>query len=387
MKVPKIIQEFKKETKYQNISMVLKKALDNYKRANSSLWVNSLSFYTIMSLVPIFAILFSLGSWLGVNDNFLRQLIEYSPLDEASVNLLVRFANNFLENTRTGILAGLGFLILGWTLISMFTIIEKSFNDIWKVKKSRILIRKFTDYFAFIIFFPTLLLISSGTTRVVQYFGYTNLILKFIPFVTLMIFFTCLYMMIPNTRVKFLPALISSIFISLFFYGFQNLFIFLQDFVSTYNKIYGSFSVVFIFLFWLKIMWFFLILGAHLSYFLQNKTQLIDMDSKTLSFYTKEKIGVLLIKDLVRRYKNNETPATIDDLEATYKIPKEAIRYILDIFIDASVVGEIINPKNPEIKSYVIIKNIDTVDFKLVFYVLEHYGKELKFDSRIEFVI
>lgn len=180
-------REIISQSKLSNIINVVKKALESYKRANSGLWVTSLCFYTILSLVPIFAILFSLGTWLGVADYFLNKLIDYSPLNEESVNLLITFAQNFLENTRTGILAGVGFLFLGWTLISMFSIIEKAFNDIWRVEKSRMFLRKITDYISFFILFPTLLVISSGVVKIIaDRVGLENaglsIFIKFIPF-------------------------------------------------------------------------------------------------------------------------------------------------------------------------------------------------------------
>ena len=277
-KLKSIVDSYKEiisQGKISNIIIVAKKALEGYKRANSGLWVTSLCFYTILSLVPIFAILFSLGTWFGVADYLLIKLREYSPLNDDSINLLITFAQNFLENTRTGVLAGIGFLFLGWTLISMFSIIEKAFNDIWRVEKSRMFLRKITDYISFFILFPTLLVVSSGVIKIIgNKVGIENvglsIFIKFIPFLTLLFFFTIMYMLIPNTKVRFIPALIAAMFISLFFSGFQSLFILLQDMVNAYNKIYGSFSVIFIFLFWLKIMWFFIILGSHLCYFLQN---------------------------------------------------------------------------------------------------------------------
>ena len=70
---------------------------------------------------------------------------------------LVEFSENLLENARSGVLAGIGFLSLGWTLITMFSIVEKSFNDIWQVEKSRMILRKITDYIAFFLLFPYLL--------------------------------------------------------------------------------------------------------------------------------------------------------------------------------------------------------------------------------------
>ena len=380
-------KEIVSQGKISNIIRVVKKALESYGRANSGLWVTSLCFYTILSLVPIFAILFSLGTWLGVADYFLVKLRDYSPLNEESINLLITFAQNFLENTRTGILAGIGFLFLGWTLISMFSIIEKAFNDIWRVEKSRMFLRKITDYISFFILFPTLLVISSGVVKIIaDRVGLENIalsiLIKLIPFLTLLFFFTTMYMLIPNTKVRFIPALIAAVFISLFFSGFQSLFILLQGMVNTYNKIYGSFSVIFIFLFWLKLMWFFIILGAHLCYFLQNRElHLFTKSVDDVSFKIKEYTSVILMKELVERYLNSLTPLTINEIIKKYGIPYEVIKYILNVFIENELVGEI---GEKDDKSYVIIKNVDGISFKTVFKSLENFGERISIENSEE---
>lgn len=380
-------KEIVSQGKISNIIRVVKKALESYGRANSGLWVTSLCFYTILSLVPIFAILFSLGTWLGVADYFLVKLRDYSPLNEESINLLITFAQNFLENTRTGILAGIGFLFLGWTLISMFSIIEKAFNDIWRVEKSRMFLRKITDYISFFILFPTLLVISSGVVKIIaDKVGLENIalsiLIKLIPFLTLLFFFTTMYMLIPNTKVRFIPALIAAVFISLFFSGFQSLFILLQGMVNTYNKIYGSFSVIFIFLFWLKLMWFFIILGAHLCYFLQNRElHLFTKSVEDVNFKIKEYTAVILMKELVERYLNSLTPLTINEIVKKYGIPYEVIKYILNVFIENELVGEI---GEKDDKSYVIIKNVDGISFKTVFKSLENFGERINIENSEE---
>lgn len=380
-------KEIVSQGKISNIIRVVKKALESYGRANSGLWVTSLCFYTILSLVPIFAILFSLGTWLGVADYFLVKLRDYSPLNEESINLLITFAQNFLENTRTGILAGIGFLFLGWTLISMFSIIEKAFNDIWRVEKSRMFLRKITDYISFFILFPTLLVISSGVVKIIaDKVGLENIalsiLIKLIPFLTLLFFFTTMYMLIPNTKVRFIPALIAAVFISLFFSGFQSLFILLQGMVNTYNKIYGSFSVIFIFLFWLKLMWFFIILGAHLCYFLQNRElHLFTKSVEDVNFKIKEYTAVILMKELVERYLNSLTPLTINEIVKKYGIPYEVIKYILNVFIENELVGEV---GEKDDKSYVIIKNVDGISFKTVFKSLENFGERINIENSEE---
>lgn len=383
-KIKESFEELISQGKISNIIKVVKKALESYNRANSGLWVTSLCFYTILSLVPIFAILFSLGTWFGVADYFLVKLRDYSPLNEESINLLIQFAQNFLENTRTGILAGIGFLFLGWTLISMFSIIEKAFNDIWRVEKSRMFLRKITDYISFFILFPVLLVVSSGVVKIVgERVGMENLALsifiRLIPFLTLLFFFTTMYMLIPNTKVRLIPALISAIFISLFFSGFQSLFILLQGMVNTYNKIYGSFSVIFIFLFWLKLMWFFIILGSHLCYFLQNRElHLFTKSVEEVSFKAKEYSAVLIVKELVERYLNNLAPLTISEIIKKYGVPYEVIKYVLDILISNDLVGEIVGKEE---KAYVIIKNVDGITFRTIFKSLENFGDKISFEN------
>lgn len=387
LKIKETFEEFSSQGRISNIINGVKKALESYNRANSGLWVTSLCFYTILSLVPIFAILFSLGTWFGVADYFLVKLKDYSPLNEESINLLIQFAQNFLENTRTGILAGIGFLFLGWTLISMFSIIEKAFNEIWRVEKSRMFLRKITDYISFFILFPVLLVVSSGVVKIigervgVESIG-LGILIRIIPFLTLLFFFTTMYMLIPNTKVRFIPALIAAVFISLFFSGFQSLFILLQGMVNTYNKIYGSFSVIFIFLFWLKFMWFFIILGSHLCYFLQNRElHLFSKSVDEISFKAKEYSAVIIIKELIERYLNDLSPMTINEIVKKYGIPYEVVKYVLDILISNELVGEI---AQKEEKAYVIIKNVDGINFKTVFKSLETFGERISFENSEE---
>ena len=126
----------------KNLKMMLKRAYEKYQRANSSFWVTSLSFYTILAIVPILAILVSLSSWFGAEDYIINQIKDIAPLRGGTLELLTDFSNNLLMDARSNVLAGVGFLFLGWTFIQMFSLIEASFNEIWHIKKSRSIIRK-----------------------------------------------------------------------------------------------------------------------------------------------------------------------------------------------------------------------------------------------------
>lgn len=377
-------KEVARQGKISNIISGIQRALENYKRANSALWVTSLCFYTLLSLVPVFAILFSLGSWLGVAENIIIQLSKYSPLNEEMITFLVEFSENLLENARSGVLAGIGFLSLGWTLITMFSIVEKSFNDIWQVEKSRMILRKITDYIAFFLLFPLLILTINGGMVILGkklegIYDISPYLLQIIPSLSIFLFFTALYMLIPNTKVKLIPAFFSAIFTSALFSGLQYFFIHLQVMIITYNKIYGSFSVIFIFFLWLKIMWFFIILGAHLSYFLQNK----DLKSHSnnvngISFKSKEYTGMIIIRELIRRYLNNLSPITAKELSENSNIPYDIILHILHIFEEHGLVAKVINIKNDNEEGFTILQNIEQINFKKIFNILENSGEDVK---------
>lgn len=376
-------RELLNQGKVSNITSGIKRALQNYKRANSALWVNSLCFYTLLSLVPIFAILFSLGNWLGVAENLIKQLNKYSPLNEEMISFLITFSENLLENARGGVLAGIGFLFLGWTLITMFSIIEKAFNDIWQVSKSRMILRKITDYVACFLLFPLLILTVNGSMIILGkklegIYDISPYLIQLVPILTLVLFFTALYMLIPNTSVRFIPAFFSAIFVTIFFAGVQYLFINLQVMIIAYNKIYGSFSGVFIFFFWLKIMWFFVILGAHFSYFLQNKELKLDsFDVNRISFNSKEASSLMILYELIRRYKNDLTPATVKEIAEEYNLSYKLVLYILELFEEVGLVVEVINEKSRYERIYVVANNIDRINFEKLYLILENYGENI----------
>ncbi|MGL5125511.1 MAG: YhjD/YihY/BrkB family envelope integrity protein, partial [Fusobacteriaceae bacterium] len=137
----KKLKSFKNEMlekgEFSNIYKGVLGALKNYKRSNSNLWVSSLCYFSVLTLIPILAISFSIGRWLGIDEFLSKQLYKNSPLDESSLTFLLETAQNLLENTRNGVLAGVGFIFLGSVVISMFSLIEKALNSIWGIEQER----------------------------------------------------------------------------------------------------------------------------------------------------------------------------------------------------------------------------------------------------------
>ena len=372
---------FDKKLNSKDIKEMLKRAFEKYKSANSSFWVTSLSFYTILALVPILAILFSLAGWFGAEDYIVHQIDKVTPLKEETLDILTSFSNNLLNNARNGVLAGVGFVFLGWTFIQMFSLIEASFNAIWHVKKSRTIIRKISDYITFFIFVPLVFIVLNGAVIFllskldgINFLYY--IIAKIFPLVSLTVFFMSLYLVMPNTSVKAFPAFFASLITSIAFYIFQYTFILLQSSLINYNVIYGSFSVIFIFLIWIRVSWFIIILGVHISYLIQNANFDLNIDNGAvnISFNSRLYVTLKILKELVKRYLNKDVPASLDELRKVIKSSPFLIESVLEDLIKGTY---IISSEDFGEKVYCISKNIDDISLNEIYNFTSNMGEEI----------
>lgn len=372
---------FDKKLNSKDIKEMLKRAFEKYKSANSSFWVTSLSFYTILALVPILAILFSLAGWFGAEDYIVHQIDKVTPLKEETLDILTSFSNNLLNNARNGVLAGVGFIFLGWTFIQMFSLIEASFNAIWHVKKSRTIIRKISDYITFFIFVPLVFIVLNGAVIFllskldgINFLYY--IIAKIFPLVSLTVFFMSLYLVMPNTSVKAFPAFFASLITSIAFYIFQYTFILLQSSLINYNVIYGSFSVIFIFLIWIRVSWFIIILGVHISYLIQNANFDLNIDNGAvnISFNSRLYVTLKILEELVKRYLNKDVPASLDELRKVIKSSPFLIESVLEDLIKDTY---IISSEDFGEKVYCISKNIDDISLNEIYNFTSNMGEEI----------
>ena len=349
----------------KNLKLMLKRAYEKYQSANSSFWVTSLSFYTILAIVPILAILVSLSSWFGAEDYIINQIKDIAPLKGGTLELLTDFSNNLLMDARSNVLAGVGFLFLGWTFIQMFSLIEASFNEIWHIKKSRSLIRKISDYISFFIFLPLIFIILNGLilfllSKIKEIVFLYYIIKNIFPLISMTIFFMAVYLVMPNTMVKIIPAFIASVIVSIAFLLFQYIFILLQFLLIGYNTVYGGFSVIFIFLIWVRICWFIVILGAHITYLIQNANFDINIenDSINISFNSKLYITFKVLEEIIK--VTTSSPFLIES--------------ILDDLIRG---GYVLSSRDYSEKVFCIAKNIEEVFLKEIYDFIANTGEEI----------
>jgi membrane protein len=255
---------------------VLLIAFRGFKEDKVSLRASALTFYSMLSVVPVVAMGFGIAKGFGFEKMLEKQLAENFADQQEVFNYILTFANSFLENTKGGVIAGIGIAVLFWTVMKVFGNIESSFNAIWQVYKPRVWFRKFSDYLTMMLIAPLLIILSTSanvfiTTQIskitseVALLGYFSPIIfflvKLIPYVLFWFVLTLIYMVMPNTKVSFKSGFAAGVVAGTIFVFTQYLYIYFQVGVSKYNAIYGSFAALPLFLVWLQTSWLIVLLG------------------------------------------------------------------------------------------------------------------------------
>ena len=310
----------------------------------------ALTYSTLLSIVPILAILFGIARGFGF-DNLLRQQIEQGLLgNNETTKQIFQFVDSYLSQTTGGVFLGVGLIALLWTFISLVNNMESIFNDIWYVKKSRTAYRKLTDYFSMLILMPILIIVSGGlsifmSTLVSKIEGYTLLapmikfLISLIPYVLSWLMFTALYVFMPNTSVKILYALIAGLIAGSLFQAFQYLYISGQVWVSKYNAIYGSFAALPLFLLWLQVSWTICILGAQLTHIMQNFKRYDNYkEVNNASYEFRNYLAVVLMSVICKQYADgNDKPYSARQLSNICHIPIQLTQMVLNELMEADL--------------------------------------------------
>jgi len=345
---------------------------------------SALTFYSLMAIIPVVAIAFGIAKGFGL-DQVLRQLIvdEFESQQEV-LNWLLTNATHALEETKGGIIAGIGIIILFWSVMSLLKDIELSFNHIWHIQSSRPFFRKFTDYLTIMIIAPILIILSSSMTvfistklsdfmesaPILDFFKpLISFLFKFGPYFLTWIVLTILLIVMPNTKVKFKPALISGIIAGTFLQLLQWLYIDVQYGITKLSTIYGSFAAVPLFIIWVQSSWTIVLLGAELSYAYQNVTR-HEMESEVVSIghYEKKILVLLIMKRIIYNFYLGNKPFSATEIALHLKIP---VRLVTDLLNDLSRVNLVTIIMDDDERLFQPALDINKISIKYVFSRLE----------------
>ncbi len=312
----------------------------------------SLVYTTLLSIVPMLALSFSVLKALGVHQRLEPFLFQFfQPLGPRGVEMAEQVLG-FVDNMKVGVLGSVGLAMLVYTVISLVQKIERSFNMIWRVPDMRSLAQRFSNYLSVIMVGPLLMVSAIGisatifsstivqTLMEIEPFG--SLILaasRFTPFFLVVGAFTFVYIFIPNTRVKLRYAFIGGLISGISWQAGSMLFASFVAGSAKYAAIYSSFAIGIILLIWIYLNWMILLLGASLAYYLQNPAAVAKRREVRQSPELQEKVALALMWMVVRPFARGETAPQQEDLEQTLGVPGEVTRGISDKLIRAGILN------------------------------------------------
>jgi membrane protein len=349
---------------------------------------SALTYSTLLSVVPILAIVFAIAKGFGVSSVIEHEIRSNFSGQQAVVDTLLNFTNSYLEHTKSGVFIGVGLVLLLWTLIMLTGNIERTFNQIWQVKKPRDVFRTITDYTAIFFLLPILIVVSSGlsifmTTMLKEMpdflllNSFLRFLVKLVPFALTCLMFTGLYVFMPNTMVRFRAALVPGLLAGIAFQFVQYFYINSQIWVSSYNAIYGSFAAIPLFMLWIQISWCICLFGAELSYANQNiEIYNFSKDTQNISRRYHDFLCVLIMSLICRRFADGGKPYTAGDLAKEHHIPLRLVNNLLYELTLAGMLAEVTHDEKGMLPHYLPSRDISSLSVGDLLDSLDTRGSE-----------
>lgn len=366
---------------------ILTLAIKGFRDDQAIIRSSALTYFSLLSIVPLLAMIFGFAKGFGLQDALTEQLHTQFEGQEAVLDQAMKFANKLLENTHGELIAGFGIAFLFYTTLILLNNIEEAFNDIWYVKKQRSLISKFNDYTTILLIGPVLIIVASSfavyaTTQIstaaeeVAYLRqFTSLGFKFVPYVLIWLVFSLMYIVMPNTHVSWRAAIWAGIIAGSAYVIMQYLYIRFQVKVSSYNTIYGSFAALPLFFIWMRISWVIILLGAELSYAIQNAhLHEFEYDAENLSFSKKRLLSLVIVHTAVSRFLEEKKPFTREQFAQELDLPIRVVNLLIEWLVQSGILSENITDENKEY-AYQPAVDTDLITVQYVIDKLENLGE------------
>ena len=305
----------------------------------------SLVYTTLLAMVPLLAVSISVLKGFGVHDQLEPTLVRLlAPLGEQSIEISARIVG-FVDNMKIGVLGAVGVGLLIYTSISLIQKIESAFNYTWRLQQGRSLVQRFSDYLSVIMVGPVLIFSAVGITaslsshQIVEFLNtlpYMNELLrlfgKLLPYVLAIAAFTFVYMLVPNTRVKFGSAIYGAVIAGVLWQTSGILFASFVGGSTSYTAIYSGFAILLIFMIWLYLSWIILLIGASISFYHQNPGQLgrerIDFH---MSGRLREQLALQAMVSIARVHDGqSELIPSLENLAGYQQVEVDALQRMLD---------------------------------------------------------
>ncbi|HEX7113595.1 MAG TPA: YihY/virulence factor BrkB family protein [Steroidobacter sp.] len=313
-------------------------------RGDLTLRAMSLVYTTLLSIVPLLALSFSVLKGLGYHRDLEPVLFSFlEPLGERAYELTARIMD-FVENVQGGVLGSLGLAFLLYNVISMVQKVEESFNFVWRVEQPRSLARRFSEYLSVMLVGPALIVAALGLIAAFANTSFMRAIASQEPFGTALVVlgrltpyllvsgvFTFLYGFVPNTRVRFRAALIGGVFAGLLWAASGKIFTSFVAGATNTMVIYAGFAIMIVALIWVYVSWLILLLGVQLSFYVQNPQYLRPGRREIhLNPSLRERVALSIMYLIVSDYRHGKHRWTTAKLADHLGVPSAALGPIVN---------------------------------------------------------
>lgn len=307
----------------------------------------SLVYTTLLSLVPILALAFSLLKAMGVHNTLEPVLLELlKPLGDQG-HEVTRNIIGFVEQIKVGVLGSLGISLLMYSAVSLIQKVEGSFNFIWRVVRPRPMSQRIGDYLSVLMVGPVLVFSSMGLTATVLnssavhfitsiepfgmlFYGFTQLL----PYLLIIAAFTFLYSFVPNTRVQLRAAFGGGVLAGILWQSSSVLFASFVAGATNYNAVYSGFAIMIFLLIWLQLGWLILLTGCQLAFYIQHPEHLApEKTVPTLSGKGVEFLALMIMSLSGQRFLKGEPGYTQEELAVAMNAAPEHVAQMVEVLV------------------------------------------------------
>jgi len=303
----------------------------------------SLVYTTLLSLVPLLALSFSVLKGFGVQNQVRPTLLALlAPLGEKGVEIADQVIG-FVNNIKVGVLGALGLGLLIYTVITLLQKIELAFNFVWRVKSPRRLAQRFSQYLSVLMIGPLLIFSAMGVTA--AFFGSSavkaliaieplgtlfGFAAKILPFLFVIAAFGFVYVLMPNTRVRLGSALVGGTVAGILWQTLGWGFAAFIAGSTRYTAIYAGFAIVIFSMIWLYLNWLIVLIGASIACYHQYPALLVTPRREIhLSNRAKEKIALLIATFIGRNYYTSAPAWSLEALARRIGVPVMSVEAVL----------------------------------------------------------
>ena len=301
-----------------------------------SLQAMSLVYTTLLSLVPLLAVSFSVLTAFGAHNSLEPLLMHvFEPLGDQAPEV-VRSIMEFVEKTRVGVLGSVGLVILIYTVIAMIQKIEQVFNNTWRVEETRPFAQRVSQYLSILLVGPVLLVTLVGLSTSARHTPFVESVLAIepfgtlidaggilVPFVLIVLTFAFIYTFVPNARVQFSSALIGALTAGVLWRLVGWLFAHFMASSTKYAAIYSSLAIVILFMVWVYLAWLIVLIGASIAFYHQHPEYLTDRSQNLcLSNRLRERLALQVAGYIARNFYGGHRPGPVTNWPAPWAPPR-----------------------------------------------------------------